>query len=252
MFTTATRLYYDSVQSTNTTAREIIRNSNPKEGTIIIAREQRAGRGYLTNTWESEPGTNLTVSLILKPVFLEPQKQFELTKVFSLAISDLMKDILEQTKETVTIKWPNDIYIGEKKVAGILAENSIMGNTIKDCVCGIGINVNQLRFISEAPNPVSLRQITGIVYSLHDLLDLLTQKLDHWYHLLVESDLDAINRHYHENLFRKDLLCWFESGGMKFRGTILHTDMYGRLLIQKENEELKVFDFKEVSFVFED
>lgn len=251
MFSEAMKYFFDSVQSTNTTAQELISSNEPAEGTAIVAHEQLAGKGYSTNSWESEPGSNLLVSFILRPDFLEPYKQFELTKIFSLAVCDTIKHFIPSQKERVTIKWPNDIYVDEKKISGILTENAIMANTIKYCICGIGINVNQLRFISDAPNPVSLRQITDIVYPLPDILDSLCEQLDKWYGLLKASEHNLINIHYHENLFKIGVMTCFQTRDGKFMGTIIKTDELGKLIIEDIQKKIQIFDFKEVSYVFD-
>jgi BirA family transcriptional regulator, biotin operon repressor / biotin---[acetyl-CoA-carboxylase] ligase len=241
-------LIFDRLNSTNQKARELMREKTLAEGTIIMAVEQFAGKGYASNSWESSPGENLTVSYILKPEFLPPHHQFWLTKILSLSILDVVKHHAPSTCDA-KVKWPNDIYVDDKKIAGILAENSIMGDTIKDSICGIGLNVNQIKFISGAPNPVSLQQLTGIVYDLQAILSEISMRLTYWYEELMKQQFTLIGETYQKSLYRMGMLSHFESNGTTFQGSITGTDPYGRLQIKKESGTTLEFDFKEVSFV---
>ena len=127
----------NQISSTNTVAIELLKKEELPEGTIIWADEQTKGRGQRGNSWESEPGTNLTISIILFPHFLKAEDQFLLSKVTSLAITDYLANRFNQ----VTIKWPNDIYVANDKIAGILIENSIIGSSFEYAVIGIGLNI---------------------------------------------------------------------------------------------------------------
>src|ERR1035441_10550859 len=133
----------DSVASTNNFAKDMLSNTRPVEGTAIMAKEQYAGRGQMGNAWETESGKNLTCSFILYPEFLEADKQFFLNMAVALAVKDFCEHVLH---DEIKIKWPNDIYYHDKKLGGILIENSISGNKISSSVIGIGINVNQTAF----------------------------------------------------------------------------------------------------------
>lgn len=241
-------LEFNRVDSTNIRAKELIRAGYIPEGTIIFAKEQFAGRGYDTNRWESEPGSNITMSCILRPTFLAPQKQFFLTKIISLALYKTVSSILPQ-RSKVSIKWPNDVYYEAKKIAGILVENNIMANAIRESVCGIGLNVNQRKFISDAPNPVSLRQLTGKTYNLSDILAMLLENIDYWYRHLQMEEFEKISESYHEALFRLGVAARYESMDQQFTGIITGTDPYGRLQIVTTSGEERLFDFKEVRFI---
>ena len=141
-----------TVGSTNDYMIEQIRNGNINlEGTIVIADEQTSGKGMDINIWESEPGKNLTFSIFFKPDFLRADQQFLLNKSISLGVYDFIKSLV--THQKVTIKWPNDIYVGDKKIAGILINNTIAGNELFYSVAGIGVNINQQKFPGSCPQP---------------------------------------------------------------------------------------------------
>ena len=124
-------------------------------GTAVMAREQTAGRGQRGNSWEAEPGKNVTMSILLRPEGLEPARQFVISQAVSLAMVEMLDCFIGA--EPVSIKWPNDIYVGDSKIAGILIENVISGTEISRTIVGIGLNVNQTEFVSDAPNTVSLK-----------------------------------------------------------------------------------------------
>ena len=147
-----------SVGSTNSYAMELIGDGKLTEGDVYLTNNQINGKGLGDNLWESEPSSNITLSLVLQPKFVEPANQFILTQIVSLAIVDTINSYLisKNSKAELKIKWPNDIYIDNCKIAGILFQNYIMGNQISYSIAGIGININQLVFTSGAKNPVSL------------------------------------------------------------------------------------------------
>jgi BirA family biotin operon repressor/biotin-[acetyl-CoA-carboxylase] ligase len=159
-------IYLNEVESTNNYANQLILSDAAEEGTVVLAQYQTHGKGQHGNVWESETGKNLLMSIIWYPGFLPASQQFMISKIVSIAITDCVNDIIDDCK----IKWPNDIYIGNQKLAGILIENSVKGSHLSSSVVGIGLNVNQQVFISAAPNPVSLFQITGVIYEISELM----------------------------------------------------------------------------------
>lgn len=241
-------LSFERLDSTNSKARELIREQYLPEGTIIKAHAQEAGRGYSSNSWESAPGKNITASWILRPEFLEPQLQFRLTQILSLALKETVAGLLPPN-HSITIKWPNDIYVGNQKIAGILVENTIMGAKIKEAICGIGLNVNQVQFLSDAPNPVSLKILTHKDYDINELIVVVSEKINYWYSCLQTQQFKKIDTAYHASLFRLKQICAFESEGKFFKGTIAGTDPYGRLQIKTSDGKTEIFDFKEVKFI---
>lgn len=168
--------------------------------------------------------------------------------MLSLAVKNTVDQYLGSGFNT-SVKWPNDIYVNNRKIAGILVENSIMTDKIKHAVCGIGLNVNQEEFVSDAPNPVSMHQITGKQYQVDEIIDSLSEKISYWYNCLRAEKNTFVLDAYHKALFRRGIKAEFSSGEDRFEGTITGTDSWGRLIIETARGETRLFDFKEVSFI---
>lgn len=232
-------------ESTNNYANRQIRENVVSEGTVFLAYDQTAGRGQLSNFWESEAGKNLTFSIVLYPDFLEILRQFMLSKVVTLGVYKALSKYVGQLK----IKWPNDIYAGNQKLGGILIENSIMNGLLKSSVVGIGLNVNQTVFHSSAPNPVSLQTLTNQHYNLDQILTEVLSGINQYYHLLREGGFDQINQEFIAVLYRLNERHEFKSDGEIFSGEIIGVNEIGQLLIQKEDGQLVSFHFKEVEFL---
>ena len=220
------------------------RNIHPREP-IIVAKKQSRGRGQSTNKWESEGGKNLTFSVILYPTFISVSRQFEISKAISLGVADFLSKYVDK----ISIKWPNDFYIDKNKIAGILMEYSIQKNLISSCIIGIGLNINQQNFFSNAPNPVSLTQLTGKTYPLEACLSELLENLNLRYQQLIDNDFVKIDKEYEELLFQKDILASYSAKGNVFKGKIIGVDEYGFLMIEDSDKQILKFDYKEVSFL---
>lgn len=210
------------------------------EGTmVVVADYQTAGKGCGTNTWESERGKNLTFSMLIHPTDIPASQQFRITEVVSVALCE----VLEQYIGDVSIKWPNDIYMGDKKICGVLIENRLQGNVIVDSIIGIGLNVNQTEFVSDAPNPVSLRQLLGREIDrealLHDFLETLE----------TVSSSETTYSAYRNKLFRLGKQAVFSDETGRFEGTIQDVETDGRLLIKDLSGQARRYAFKEVQFV---
>ena len=147
---------YEEVASTNSLA-EKLPLSELKDKQVILTWRQTQGRGQATNRWESAPGKNISMTVIFRPERLEAGKQFAVSMVIALGCLDFLSHYVEG----VTVKWPNDVYVGERKISGILIEHRVAGAHIQSSLCGIGVNINQEQFLSDAPNPVSLFQLLG-------------------------------------------------------------------------------------------
>ena len=192
----STILRIPETDSSNNYAANLLLTKRLTEGIVLVADSQIDGMGQASNKWESEPGKNLTFSIVLFPEFLEISRQFELSKAISLGVSDYLTELIDN----VSIKWPNDIYIGNCKVAGILIENSVRLRTISTCIVGIGLNINQQLFLSDAPNPCSLFQITGKEYDLKESLSDLCLKIDSRYQQLRTGEFRKIDEDYSDSL----------------------------------------------------
>lgn len=235
----------EGTDSTNNYANRQIRENAMPEGTVFLAYEQTTGRGQLKNIWESEPGQNLLFSIVLFPEFLEIRRQFMLSKVVTLGIYKAMNKYVDSLK----IKWPNDIYVANQKLGGILIENSIMNGLLKSSVVGIGLNVNQTVFHSDAPNPVSLQLLTNQHYDCEIILAEILSGIDGYYALLRDGNEEEIDREFISVLYRLNEKHDFKAEGEIFEGEILGVNDIGQLLIRTNDGEVLEFHFKEVEFL---
>lgn len=235
----------NEVESTNNYANHLVLSNAAEEGSVVLARFQKSGRGQAGNCWESQPGMNLLASIILYPKFLHAGKQFQISKLVSLALVEFLK------KETnsVSIKWPNDIYSSNKKIAGILIENSIKGQNIFSSVIGIGLNLNQEKFVSDAPNPVSLKQITGKNYDVETVLDEILNMAFAMYCKLKAGNFQEIDAAYLAGLFRINEWAQYRKHDEMFEARIVDIGEFGQLELEDRNGKISEFMFKEVEFV---
>lgn len=239
------KVYYHPVtESTNSLASIALKESKP-EGAVFIADFQERGRGQRGNFWESEAGANATFSILVYPSFLPIFDHFYLSKV----VANGMIMALERLGVKATIKWPNDIYVGDKKIAGILIENGIMGTNLSHSIWGIGLNINQTIFKGNAPNPTSLLLERGSAFDRNQVLHEVLKCLDHWYLLLRNQDLEAIDQYYFGSLYRSSGLFPFMADGELFMAAIDSIEHTGELVLKTEKGERRTFAFKEVSFV---
>ena len=238
-------IYLESVDSTNNYAKNLINDGEVPEGTVISAGFQTVGRGQLHNKWESEPNNNLLVSIILYPSEIRPEEQF----VLSMAVSLAIKDLLEKYISGVKIKWPNDLYSGNDKIAGILIENAIAGNEIVHTIAGIGLNINQEHFLSDAPNPVSLKLITGIEYKTSEVLHQLISCLNDRYAAVLAGERKGLEKDYHSSMWRLGEWHKFRTNMETFTGQITGTDKSGCLLVRNENGITRNYAFKEIEYL---
>jgi len=230
--------------STNELLKNLADKESLPEGYTVVAVAQTAGRGQIGASWESQPGQNLTFSVLLRPDFLKADRMFMISKVVSLAIADY----LESTGGLFKIKWPNDIYHFDSKISGTLIENQLLGNKIVYSIVGIGLNVNQESFISDAPNPVSMFNIFDKKFDLTAELPKLLHQIDLWYQMLADGWDDKINETYLARLYRRDEMCDFVTpSGERFSGRIENVEPNGLLTIDSNGQKRK-FWFKEVSF----
>lgn len=240
-------LTYKETTSTNDLMKELMANSTPlPEGTVIMAGHQTAGKGQQQNGWHSEAGKNLTFSLLLFPQFLSPDSSFNLLTAVSLGVIKLLQKILG---ENCRIKWPNDIYYGQKKLGGILIENVLAGQTIKHAVIGIGININQESFPAHLPNPVSLLQILQKKSAIKEVLLQICAGIEFYYLKLKAGKAAMIKQEYLHNLYGIGQKLLFEAQGEVFEGEICTVNQQGLLGVKKQNETF-FYDLKQIKFIF--
>ena len=234
--------FVEETASTNEVLQEMLRTKTLPEGFVVYTHYQTAGKGQIGNHWESEKGKNLLFSMVLYPIELPIDQQFLISQLVGVAI----KKSIDLFVENVSIKWPNDIYIGEKKLGGILIENSWKGMTIRQSVIGVGLNINQNKFVSDAPNPVSISQLTGKMY---DLDILLSNIIGNILELFRQSDKKLIRNLYHQSLYRKKGFFNFKDNHESFNAQIITVHPDGQLELETETGIRKLFYFKEVQFV---
>jgi BirA family biotin operon repressor/biotin-[acetyl-CoA-carboxylase] ligase len=235
----------DEIDSTNNYMKSLLLKQKVKEGTIVSADFQTGGRGQRGNGWMSENGKNLLFSIVLYPYAVKANEQFLISQVVSLAVADF----LWKYTDGITIKWPNDIYWREKKICGILIENAIEGDQIKESVCGIGINLNQESFDSSLPNPVSLKQITGEYYKQSIMLGEVRELLFSYYEQLRRGEIQIIVENYRDSLFRKTGYHLFNDNTNDFIARIKNVAPDGTLILETESGDERRFAFKEVRYV---
>lgn len=218
------------------------------EGDIILAQRQTAGRGQRGHTWESREGENLTFSLLLEPLFLSPSEQFLISECVALGVCDALLHYGIEAQ----IKWTNDIYVGDKKLAGILIEHKLQGSALARTVAGIGLNVNQKAFSDDLPNPISMAQATGREFDREEVLQTVATSLMARYEQLREGGAKELQADYHQRLYRLGQEhCYALPDGSRFRGIIRGVEPTGALRIENERGELLSFLFKEVEFVIQ-
>ncbi len=234
----------DETDSTNSFLREY-RGDEGRRMTVAVAKYQTSGRGQGTNSWESERGKNLTFSVKTRPKGVPANRQFVLLEAMALAV----RDVLSAYADCITIKWPNDIYWRDRKISGTLSECGVGKGMVNGCIIGTGININQTVFTSDAPNPVSLRQITGRETSVKEVLGKVTT---HFMALLGRIDAggyDDIHNAYLAALYRRSGSFKYRDNGGEFTGVIETVEPNGHLLLRKDNGGVGEYAFKEVEFL---
>ena len=225
-------MYIKSTNSTNSLMKEMLAKGEWPEGEYFVyAGYQTAGRGQTGNSWESEADKNLLCSILLPP----DKDLYFLNIAVGVAI-------LRVIGEDFTIKWPNDIYYGDKKVAGILVENAIIGNEVKYSIAGIGLNVNQTIFVSNAPNPISLKQITGQEYDI----DALMQKV---YAKVQETLNEDVWEEYKNHLYRRDGFWKYEDQNGIFEARIIDVLQTGEIVLCDRNGQNRTYGFKQIKYI---
>lgn len=236
------------VGSTSTYLRESLPDA--PAGTVVVTHCQSAGRGQRGNSWEAEPGRNLTFSVLLRPEGIVAMTQYAISEAVAVAIVETLAPLVPDP-ELLAIKWPNDIYYGDRKLCGILIENTLSGMSIVRSIAGVGINVNQHEFRSDALNPVSLWQITGREYQLEPLLEDVCEAIIGNVSLVgSEQGHEPIASRYREKLWRRDGLYPYQlPDGTTFMASIESVAPTGHLTLRHEDNTLTTHAFKEVASI---
>lgn len=236
-------IHLDRIDSTNHFAEVQLQSKNAFEGTLVTASEQYKGKGQRGNTWLSETGKNLIASIILKPSFLPAQAQFQLNKMASLAVLDFVS---HKISAEISVKWPNDIFINDKKAAGILIQNFLRQDKIGHSIIGLGININQSDF-QGLENAASLKNFSGFDYDLKSCAEEICEFLEARYFQL-KAGSKKIDKDYLSYLYQMEEWKEYKIGNRLVTAKIKGISDFGKLIIEKENREIMECDLKEISF----
>ena len=217
-------------------------------GTLIMARHQSQGRGRLGKSWHSNPAENFTGSLIIKHGWEKVPPPFALSQVAALAIRALIEDM---TGQSVSIKWPNDIILLQKKISGILISNQWKGQVWESSIVGIGINVNQLAFDASLPQAISLTGLTGLSYDMNEIINKLMSFLNLYYQQLSAGTLDQIAKDYHRFLYGINHPVMIKPGDKEqtYPARIVEVVPSGEIRLQLDNGESRLYDLDQISIL---
>lgn len=230
--------------STNRYLRDLPENGD-EEIVIAVADYQSAGKGQGSHTWESEDGKNLLFSIKVHPRWVPVRQQFLLSMAEALAL----KDALDSYVDGITLKWPNDVYWKDKKISGTLIETSIDSKGIKTCIFGTGININQNKFYSDAPNPVSLCQILGHEVDREEVLRRIIAAFEQYYELLRRADYMDVSGIYHMALYRRKGFHRYEDADGEFEGAFVEVEDDGHLILHDKQGVIRSYAFGEIKFL---
>ena len=235
---------FDEIDSTNSFLHGY-HEGDDVETVVAVAEYQTAGRGQGTNHWESERGKNLTMSVRVAPKGVKATEQYVLSMCMALAV----KDALLEYSEGMTVKGPNDIYWNDKKISGTLIETTIAGKNVKTCIFGTGINVNQTEFLSDAPNPVSIKQIVGHEVDREELLKKVVENLEKYLKIVYSGERKKIHDAYMNCLYRKEGVHKYRDNNGTFEASIERVEDSGHLVLRSTDGRERRYGFKEVTFV---
>ena len=229
-------IFLPITDSTNSYAIELLKNVKPIEGTVVQADFQTKGRGQRGSVWNSEPSSNLAISVILHPSFLQASESFYLYMIAALSCYDTTSQLLADSQVDITIKWPNDIYVNRLKLGGILIENKLQGENLQSTVIGIGLNINQVLF--EGLQAISFKALTGKTYNRDELRDNLLSKLEQYYLLLKNGKKDKLRELYVSKLLGKEEQLEFLYKGEVCKMTVLGISDNGLIRLKKGENEI--------------
>ena len=237
--------FLPETESTNQSLRLLADTGNIVDKSMVWTGFQTKGRGQAGNTWESAPGMNLLCSILLYPQQLPANQSFAILTLAALSV----KYTLDEYAPDITIKWPNDIYLSNKKISGILIENEIAGGFITCSIIGIGINLNQTEFTSDAPNPISLSMYTGLTYEIKTVLNQLHAKFNMQTSQLEAGLFDQLHQQYYASLYLRDDFHPYKDAYGFFKARIHSIEPSGHIILERENGALSRYGFKEVSVI---
>lgn len=235
----------DVVDSTNNYAANLLVQTKLVNGTAIMTHFQTGGRGQRGSDWVSEPGKNLLFSIVLNGHFINTNNYFLLSKAIAIGINEALEEV---SGKTSYVKWPNDIYINQKKIAGILIENQWKGNVLEVAIVGVGVNVNQITF-DQLSDVTSLCLLGSKNYDLHEILKKIFEKIEVYYNLLRKGEIELINRMYFNHLMFSNEWKIYDSINGRIEGKIIEVKESGLIVLKLRNNEKKAFNFKDLRFI---
>lgn len=245
IFTGNYSVILDEVDSTNTYLNHLAANEKLPDGTLVVADFQHAGKGQRGNVWQADKGKNLTFSILYLPNQIGIDKQFLLTQAISLGVYDYLKVRCNAVK----IKWPNDLYVGHKKIGGMLIENTIKGANLSQVIIGIGLNINQKAFNLPKYSITSLALENNTTYLLQDEMAHLLSTIEQRYLQWRNGHYTVIRKQYQEFLYLFET--WHEYtlvNGEKLKGKIIGNNELGQLLVEDQSGKIHQFKNKEIIF----
>ncbi len=213
---------------------------------VAVARYQTAGRGQACNSWESEPGENLLFSILVQNISVPPARQFIISMAMAVALKDCLTEIVGSG---ISVKWPNDIYWRDKKISGTLIETAVCRHGIRRCIIGTGVNINQETFRSDAPNPVSLRNILGHEVEMRTILDDIIDRFCRYMGMIENGNGSSVVATYHSALYRREGFHAYSDADGGFVAETVGVEESGRLLLRDTEGRLRKYFFKEVKFI---
>jgi len=236
-------LIYNTLDSTNSEAQRLLAAGTVVNGTSLLAKEQTEGKGQLGRSWYADAGSHLAMSVILIPQNLTAIELPLTGMKVSLGIVRALKQL--DVNLDPQIKWPNDIYVNEKKLAGILLENALAGNKIQHIIIGIGMNVNERIFPDDLPNPISLFMATGQQYDLYEMAQLIRM---HVMETVENCDL-YWKQEYDECIFGRHSIRKFDRLGQQIEGIVMGVDEQGRILLKIKDGSIQSFFSHEIKWI---
>ncbi len=235
-----------AINSTNDYLKKLSAGQYLENFTVVVAEHQTAGKGQMGAKWSVAPGKNLTFSVLIKDLLLEINEIFNLNAAVAISIAETLESF---NIPDICIKWPNDILAGNKKIGGVLIENSIKNNGEIFSIVGIGLNINQLDF-ENLPKASSLAVVTGKEYDKNSILEAIVQNLVRNIGALLNRNADTVWHKYHLKLYKKGIPMPFENNGRKFMGMIQNVVRNGNLKVLLEDDSVAEFGIKEIKMLY--
>ncbi len=243
LFVGKVSLVEPTLASTNDHAISLLRQGPLLEGTLIYAIDQQNGRGQRGNEWHSAPGKNCTISIVLQPRMERLDAHFYLNKAVAVALCDTIRQWLPEAR----LKWPNDIYVGDRKIAGVLIENLFSGKKIKHSVLGIGVNVNQRTFGDGLARATSIVNETGQELDLQAFIASLCKHIEVRYLSFLDGQFEVLQGDYLRRLYRYEEVHLYQTKEGKLLAKIVDVNEQGQLVLQSDLGQT-AYNFKELAY----